>query len=90
MATHLGARFRHRHGAKFGVRLEAAVERTEEGPPLPIVVLPRILPVEDDENRGLSPAGARGVTAPGGHQPVDEIGGGAFGRPRSVAEADQV
>ena len=43
------------------MRPERAIQRPQERPALALVVLPGVLAVEDHEDGGLSPAGARAV-----------------------------
>src|SRR6185437_3779997 len=81
---------RHRHGRERWMRGEAAIERAQERPPLPFVMLPGILAVQDDEDRGVSPASpcceARACVG----ESRDEIVGRGVGVPRCVAEANEI
>src|SRR5687768_16199139 len=86
----LRARLAHGHRAQFRMRLEAAVERSQEWPPLSVIVFPGVLPVEDDEDGGLFPAGARLEALPGLAEPAHEVLGRDLAVPPGVGEADQV
>src|SRR6266508_296287 len=53
-------------------------------------MLPGVLSVEDDEDGRLSPVRLRRISRPRIDQPLDEVLGGSFSRPRRVAESNQV
>src|SRR5688572_31169230 len=53
-------------------------------------MLPGVFAVEDDEDRRLSPAGARTVAVAGFGQTPDEIVGGRLAAPPGVGEPDQI
>ena len=71
----------HRHRPELGMGLETTIERAQERPALTVVVLPGVLAVQDDEDGGLFPAGARAEAAAAFDQAPHEVVGGEVGGP---------
>ena len=61
------------------MRGEPAIQSAQEGPALSVVVLPRVLAVQNDEYGPLSPARAGVVSTARRNQAVNEIVRGAVG-----------
>jgi len=66
------------------------VQGPEERPALTLVVLPGIFAVENDEDRGVFPAGSGAIPVAGIDETPGEIVSGSVRRPRRVGESDEI
>src|SRR5262245_16920638 len=69
---------------------QPAVKGPQKGTAAPLVVLPGILPVQDDEGDRLVSGSCGGCLPSGGGQPSNEVVGGVVRRPARVGEPNQV
>jgi len=86
----VGTRLGHGHGAHGRVPFQASVQRAQERPALPFVVLPGVLAVEDHEHGGLFPAALHAVALSGGGDASHEVVGRRLRIPRRVGEPNEV
>ena len=85
-----GGRLAHGHRSKLRMRREHPVERPQEWAAATLEVLPRVLAVKNDRDRGLFPSGRCRKAPAGLDETVDEVGCGILGVPAGVHEPNQI